>query len=682
MSQQQATSKADAPLQVDASRRRSPVHQGCHILSQLLFYGLSLYFFGYLSIYYFTGAGGATLLAVTMVPIAVAIAFINDLRHDNLYPLLPPLIATLIGIVYAGALVYASYYLVTEFEQIRVYRVGFWNDADKVAGGIVVALTLEYTRRRYLALAIVIALLILYTAYGQFVPGMFNHPGMSWNRILTATSLEISTGVFERLPQLGLTLIGSFMLVLAALRAFGCIESILAGSSRLATRAPRLLPQAAVIGSFSVAAVSGSGAANAATTGSATIPVLIRAGFPRVKAAAVETASSLGGQLMPPLMGIGAFLMAEYMRVSYFDVVARGFAPAILYFIGVSVAVYLLAGRYMQREVAPRKEPINWVDIVNLSAYALAVIGLIWFMGVERRAAMSSAQLVFMGLFLALASLFLVRFFWALRRQFGRLFTLERLRTLFRPFIRLIETFSTNTAELTVLLATLGILTATFTITGVPTKVGILLMETAGAHLSLMVLVAFAFGYLVGMGLPVAPTYIIVAVVVTPFMIRAGVDPWVAHFFAFLVAAFGELSPPTSLVAAVTSRIAEAPFVQTMISALGLCVPLLILIVGVFTRPGLVMEPGMAQLPALGLLLIGTLGVIFTFQGRFEGSRARDLGFRLGLGLLSLVVVLYPDERVGWAVAVPVLALAGWGLWRTGRVLRARPLAPSAGAAG
>ncbi len=108
MSQQQATSKADAPLQVDASRRRSPVHQGCHILSQLLFYGLSLYFFGYLSIYYFTGAGGATLLAVTMVPIAVAIAFINDLRHDNLYPLLSPLIATLIGIVYAGALVYAS----------------------------------------------------------------------------------------------------------------------------------------------------------------------------------------------------------------------------------------------------------------------------------------------------------------------------------------------------------------------------------------------------------------------------------------------------------------------------------------------------------------------------------------------------------------------------------------------
>ncbi|ABI56272.1 TRAP transporter permease [Alkalilimnicola ehrlichii MLHE-1] len=659
---------------LEPRRSRSRLHLACHIVAQCLFYALALYFFSHLSIYYFTGAGGATLLAVTLVPIAVAIAFANDLRHDDLYPLLGPLPATLIGIAYAAALIYAAYYLVTEFENIRIYRVGFWNDADKAAGAIVVALTLEYTRRRYLALALVILLLILYTAYGHLVPGMFQHPGMSWNRILTATSLEISTGVFERLPQLGLTLIGSFMLVLAVLRAFGCIDSILAGSSRLAARSPRLLPQAAVIGSFSVAAVSGSGAANAATTGSATIPVLIRAGFPRVKAAAIETASSLGGQLMPPLMGIAAFLMAEYLRVSYFDVVARGFAPAILYFLGVSVAVYLLAGRYMQRAVTPRREPIDYVDIINLSAYALAVIGLIWLMGVERRAAMSSAQLVFIALFSVLSALFLLRFLWALYHQSGPRLTPARLQEAGRPFVRLIETFTTNTAELTVLLATLGILTATFTITGVPTKVGILLMEMAGAHLALMVLVAFAFGYLVGMGLPVAPTYIIVAVVITPFMIRAGVDPWVAHFFAFLVAVFGELSPPTSVVAAVTSRIAEAPFVRTMISALGMCVPLLILMVGVYTRPALVVEPGWPQLPAFALLLVGTLGTILALQGRYAQGWLRDWGTRLALGLLSAVVVLHPDERLAWVVTAPVLAMVFWGLLRAHRALRARPL--------
>lgn len=655
-------------------RPRTRTHYWCTVLSQVLFYGISLYFFGYLTTYYLTGAGGATLLAVTMVPVAVALAYLNDLRNGNLYPALGPVLATLVGVAYAAALLLASGYLIAEFDNIRINRVGFWNDEDKLSGAVVVLLVLEYTRRRYFALAVVILALILYTAYGYLVPGVFSHPGMSWERILTASSLEISTGVFERLAQLGLTLIGSFMLVLAVLRAFGCIDSILVGSGRLAARSPRMLPQAAIIGSFSVAAVSGSGAANAATTGSATIPALIRAGFPRVKAAAVETASSLGGQLMPPLMGIAAFLMAEYMQVSYFDVVARGFAPAILYFIGVSLAVYLLAGHYMKRVVNPQQDPMKLMDMINLAAYALAVIGLIWLMGVERRAAMSSAQLVFMGLLLVLTVIFFARMVWAARDDLSQLFRLHRVREAAQPFVRMMETFSVNTAELTVLLATLGILTAMFTITGVPTKVGIILMEMAGANLALMVLVAFAFGYIVGMGLPVAPTYIIVAVVITPFMIRAGVDPWVAHFFAFLVAVFGELSPPTSVVAAVTSRIAEAPFVRTMMASLGMCVPLLIMMAGVYTRPGLVVEPGIAQLPAFALLLVGTVGIIFALQGDYGGSRLRDWGARVLIAACSLVVILHPDEGVAWAAAAPVLLLATWGLLRARQALQSKPL--------
>ena len=100
---------------------------------------------------------------------------------------------------------------------------------------------------------------------------------------------------------------------------------------------------------MAVGTVSGSGAANAITVGSATIPAMIGAGMPPVVAAAIETASSLGGQLMPPVMGIAAFLMAEFLGRSYFDVVARGYAPAIIYYIGVSVSVYLLSTRYRAR---------------------------------------------------------------------------------------------------------------------------------------------------------------------------------------------------------------------------------------------------------------------------------------------------------------------------------------------
>ncbi|WP_290649393.1 TRAP transporter large permease subunit [Aquisalimonas sp.] len=635
-----------------------------------VFYAVALVFFVYLVRYYLTGAGGPSELAVTMVPVAIGLVYLNDARNGHLYPRLGPWFGLAAGLAYLAICIAAATYLIREFEAIRIFRVGFWNTQDLLAGGVVALLVLEYTRRKYLPVFIVNVLLILYTVYGYVIPGMFHHPGISWTRVITASSLEMSTGVFERLAQLGLTLIGSFILVLSVLRGFDCIDSILKGSSRLAVRSPNLLPQSAVIGSFGVAAVSGSGAANAATTGTATIPALINAGFPRVKAAAVETASSLGGQLMPPLMGIAAFMMAEFMGVSYFEVVARGFGPAIIYFLGVSVAVYLLAVRFQSRMVAPEVEPMRMLDWVNIAAYLLGVAGLIYLMGFARLPALTSAQTVFFWLLGGLTVLFLAQRIWNRRWQIAELIG---------PFRKLVETFSLTTAELTVLLAALGILTAMFTVTGVPTKVGVLIMTVAEIHVILMVLVAFAFGYLVGMGLPVAPTYIIVAVVIAPFMIRAGIDPWVVHFFAFFVAVFGELSPPTSVTAAVTSRIADASFMGTMVASLGLCIPLLLMMAAVFTRPELVVEPGMAQVVAGVLVGIGCLGVILALQGKFHGNVWMDRGLRAGVAVLSLAALLHPDDTIAWILAgLVVLALAA-GLVRAHRIRQERLAAVAQG---
>jgi TRAP transporter 4TM/12TM fusion protein len=638
------------------SRQRETVlEQRLGLLADIAFYLVALYFFFYLSRYYVTGAGGPSLLAVNAVPLTVCLVALNDVRKGDLYPRLGVIAPHLIALAYVAFSFYAIWYLVSEFDNIRIYRIAVWNMHDMIVGGGMTALVLEYARRRYFSLFVINVALILYTVYGYVIPGMFHHPGMSWTRVVTSTSLEMSTGIFERLSQLAVTLIGSFILVLAALRAFGCIDSILKGAGRIAARSPQLLPQTAVIGSFAVGAVSGSGAANAATTGSATIPVLIKAGFPRVTAAAVETSSSLGSQLMPPLMGIAAFLMAEYMGVSYFDVVARGFAPAFIYFFGVAFAVYLVSARYYKVAVVPDVEALGLMDKANIIAYFIAVGGLIWYMGVERRPAMTSAQNVFVMLFGFLALAFLVRS--VIRKALS-------LRDLSRPFLKLIESFGTITAELTILLATLGILTAMFTVTGIPTKVGVLLMEGAGVNLIVMVLVAFGFGYLVGMGLPVAPTYIITAVVISPFMIRAGIDPWVVHFFTFFVAVFGELSPPTSVTAAVTSRIADASFMQTMMVSVLMCMPLMVMMGAVFTRPGLVVEPGWAQLPAFGLVLVGTLALSFVFQGRFDVAPPLDIALRAGLALLALTTIFHPDDGTATVFAVATLIMTGIGMWR------------------
>ena len=202
------------------------------------------------------------------------------------------------------------------------------NTKDLDLGGGMMLLIIEYARKRHMPLFVLNIILVLYAVYGYVVPGMFYHAGLSWERVIAASSIEMATGIFSRLPQLALTVIGSFLLVLSLLRGFGCVNSLLRATKRVAIRSPHAIPQSAVIGSMAIGTVSGIGAANSITVGSATIPAMINAGLPPATAAAIENASSMGGQLMPPVMGIAAFLMAEFLGVDYFDVVARGWVPA------------------------------------------------------------------------------------------------------------------------------------------------------------------------------------------------------------------------------------------------------------------------------------------------------------------------------------------------------------------
>jgi TRAP transporter 4TM/12TM fusion protein len=616
----------------------------------------AVFFFAYLFVYYWTGEGGPVLLAITLVPVTFILFTLDELRKNEFYPRLPALANYAIAILYIALSIAVAVYMFVEYEEIGTVRAGIWSTTDFVMGALMALLIMEYARKRYLPLFILNILLILYAVYGAVVPGMFFHPGLTWDRIVSAMSLEMSTGVFSNLPQLALTLIGSFILVLSALRAFGCVDSILKGASQIAVRSPHALPQSAVLGSMAVATVSGSSAANAITTGSATIPAMIGAGMPRVVAASIETASSLGGQLMPPIMGISAFLMAEFLGRSYFDVVARGYAPALVYFAGVAVSVYLLATRYRARLDAVTAETMRWTDWMNIAAFVAVVGGLIGLMAVLHLAPVFAALYVFLAVGGALIAAHLV----AIARAPGRPW-----RAFAAPFRRLVESFASMTADLTLLLATLSIMTGALVITGVPTKIGSILIQTAGVNLVAMVAVAFFFGALLGTGLPPAPTYIITALVIAPPMIKVGVDPWVVHFFSFFLAVWGELTPPTSVVAAVTAKIADASFMSTMFRAITICVSLFVLMGGVFSRPELVLEPGVAQLAAMLLLMVATIGLSFSIQARFADRREIDVPLRLVLAAAALTVLLHPDQQVAAIACVPVgLFVAYWVLRR------------------
>ena len=197
-------------------------------------------------------------------------------------------------------------------------------------------------------------------------------------------------------------------------------------------------------------------------------------------------------------------------------------------------------------------------------------------------------------------------------------------------------------------------------------------MEAAGLHLVAMIVVAFFFGALVGTGLPPAPTYILTALVIAPAMIKAGINPWVIHFFAFFVAVWGELTPPTSVVAAVTAKIADADFMGTLFRGIQLCSVLFILMGGVFARPELVLEPGMAQLGAMFLLMAGTIGLMFSIQAKFSDRKFPDLAARIALAAFSLTVILHPSAPVAIGAIVPMGLFVGYWLQKR-RKIRAPP---------
>ncbi|WP_148706492.1 TRAP transporter permease [Aeropyrum camini] len=585
----------------------------------------SLFFTVALLYYYYTGLGGPILLATVMVPYTVFLTLLSLYLKGGPVARLPRALNAGIVVLSLLAALTVSGYITAEFRELNTVRLGSYNTLDIIIGGIAFSMVMFAVLLKYRAIFILNALLFLYTLNGSWAPYPFDHPGIRLERIITAMSVEFETGVFEKLPQLALTLIGAFMLFISIAQAFGAVDSVIRLVIGVLGSRPRLLPQAAVVGSMIIAMVSGSGAANAASTGSITIPLMKRAGMPPVKAAAIETASSIGGQLMPPIMGISAFVMADYLGVSYFDVVARGWAPALIYYIGLALAVYLASRAFLAGSTTLKLE-YGKLEVYKASSLVASILLLIILMGLKREypayAALQSSILL-----LALLAASEGAAGSGLRDRAGRI--LGRLA-------EALKIFSGFVADITILLAALGVMTGLMTITGVPTRVGFLLLEVGAGNKLLLVALAFVFGYLVGLGLPPVVTYILTVVVIGPYMLQAGFNPWAVHFYAFLLGVMSELSPPTSVTAAVTSRIAGSGFVETMLEALRFAIPLFTVMVGVLLEPGLVAEPGLPQLIPAFKVLAATIAVVAGLSGGFH-ILIRLAAIAIGLAILVLI---------------------------------------------
>ncbi len=483
-----------------------------------LTFALSIVMFVWVIWYCYTGFGGPQELVSRLLPIALTLQILFMYQKEPLYKRLPTLANHVLVALYIGICVYGFVYFVLHYEDIAIWRQGSYTTQDFVVGLLMLFLVMELSRLAHPTLFWVNLVLVFYTLFGYLSPlDFFWHPGTSFYRVVTSSTVEMSNGIYGIYGQIALTLIAAFLLLAAVANGFGAQNAMILVMQRLAGNSRQMVPQAAVLGSLSIGMVSGSGSANAVVVGSITIPLMKRYGVPPVFAAATETAASMGGLLMPPMMGVGAFLMSEFLGVPYWDVVVRGFSLALVYYGALAFAVYLLCVRLLPREavtapVVPAYRQIKTVIFFMAVVFLLVMMG--WVGMGELLAALYTAAFLFV--------LLLVNFLYF---KYVLKDPAVEDETFLRNVRLSIETHADMTSYLTLLLATLGIMIGLFTVTGFINRMGGMLLDLGSWNIMAMIFMSFVFGWLVGMGLPPTATYIIGAVVIVGPLTKLGVNP-------------------------------------------------------------------------------------------------------------------------------------------------------------
>ncbi len=304
---------------------------------------LSLVMFIWLCWYFYTGFGGPSELVAALVPVALMLQILSLHENGYIYKRLPPIANQILVVIYLAICVFAFYHFVTQYDEIAIWRQGSYTRTDFLMGLLVFLLVLELARIVHTDLFWVNVILVFYTLWGYLSPiDFFWHPGASFYRVITSSTIELATGIYGQYSQIALTTIAAFLLLAAAARGFDAQGAMVQFMRRIAGKSRATIPQTAVLASSAVGMVSGSGAANASVVGSFTIPLMMRYGVPGEFAAAVETSASMGGLIMPPVMAVAGFVMAEFLGVPYWEVVLRGFSLAFIYYSALALAIYLI----------------------------------------------------------------------------------------------------------------------------------------------------------------------------------------------------------------------------------------------------------------------------------------------------------------------------------------------------
>ena len=502
----------------------------------------------------------------------------------------------------AGACALSVLYIPYVFDDL-MFRVGNPSNMDVIMGSILFISLLEATRRSMgWPLPIIAIGFTVYALLGPYFPGLLKHAGANWSMMINHQYLT-SQGIYGVAVGVVATYVFHFVLFGVMATRIGLGQLFLDVASTVAGRYAGGPAKVSVFGSALFGMLSGSSVANAVTVGSLTIPAMIRVGYKKHFAAAVEAASSTGGQITPPVLGAAAFLMIEFLNVPYQTIIAASVVPAFMHFFGVFMQVHFEAKRYGLRGLTEEEMPrlresmqMRWPTLIPLALlisilvsgrtpYLAAFVGISSCAIVGMTTRVSGNQLKNWGLLLVMHILLMTIAF----SDFGNdnstikmvLFVAAVLtgaaayiwggvRGRIEPhvLVEALETGAKYALAVGAAAATVGIVIGVVTLTGVGFKISYIITQAAQSISAVMggiipsdwmslntltLLAALIMTGLVcilmGCGVPTTATYIIMVTVAAPTLVGLGVEPLVAHFFVFYYGVLADITPPVALAA-------------------------------------------------------------------------------------------------------------------------------------
>ena len=451
-----------------------------------------------------------------------------------------------------------------------------------IAGSLLI---LELTRRvAGLALVVISAVFLTYVFAGPYLPGFLGYPGLSLQRFFSQVYTD--AGILGPTTAVSSTYIILFIIFAAFLQASKVGDYFVNFAFAAAGRARGGPAKVAIFASGLMGMINGTSAGNVVSTGSLTIPLMKKVGYPARSAGAIEAAASTGGQIMPPIMGAGAFIMAEVTGIPYTEIALAAVIPAILYFASIYFMVDFEAARKGMRGMRKDEIPLFSKLVKQVYLFAPIIILIVaLFMGYS----------VIRAGTLATASAAVVS--WLSPNKMG-----------FRAILKALQIAGTMSIQIIAVCACAGLIVGVISLTGVGARFSSLLLGLAGVSQLLALVFAMLISILLGMGMPTTAAYAVAASVVAPGLINIGIEPLIAHFFVFYFAVVSAITPPVALASYAAAGISGDNPMGTSVASFKIGLAAFIVPFMFFYSPAMLMEGSPMQILRVGLT--ATLGIV------------------------------------------------------------------------